>query len=301
MITTSQQFGAGRVGIKEFVRIDNEQYTEHWNLVQRIKTTQDYETFKQLSDFGYPQSVNEGSPSTLDNKVLLYTASFTPQEYALMFGVTKKAQFTDQYGVVALGTYKQDIADTFGDLDALAVANIYNNAFSASYTGIDGVALCSTAHPYQSYPTWSNRGTGLALGYTTVITALTQRRKVKTARQRPMRDKAGVRLLVPPDIEFTGLSLINSMERPDTANRDTNNIRSRLTLQVDEDLSSTTAWFLLSSDPKKLGTFYLEQMPFDVLTSPDWDVRTRTMYVSCYKSFTTGWKRAQGIWGDVGA
>lgn len=301
MVTVAQTLGAGRVGIKEFVKIQSEKYSDWKRLVNMLNTTQTYETFKQISDFGYPRATNEGSPSVTDAKVALYSANFTPTEYTLMFGITKKAQFTDQYGVLA--SYKSDIADTFVDLDALAVANIFNNAFAASgYTGIDGVVLCSTAHPYLSYPTWSNRdSSNTALDYAAVASGLTQMRKVKTARQRPMRFRDGVTLLVPPDLEFTALALQNSAGRYDSTDREDNQLKSRISVMVNEDLSSTTAWFLLDSNTSKLGTFYMEQMPFDVLTTPDWDVRTRTMYVSCYKSFVTGWKHANRIWGSSGA
>lgn len=293
--------GAARPGIKEFVKIEGEKFPEAKNRVNVIKSTLEYERFKQLSDFGYPQPTTEGDSSYLDNKVLMYSADFTPLEYTLMFGITKKAQFTDQYNIFT--TYKQDIADTFVDLDALLIANLFNNGFSASYTGIDGVALFSTAHPYLGYPTWSNRpSTDLALDATNLQTILSNMRKIKTARQRPMRFRKGVVLHVPPALEWTARQVVNSVGQAFTADNTSNEVGKRvMSVDVDEDLTSDTAYFVRSADKTQTGLFYLEQMPFDILSSPDWDVKTRTMYVSCYKSMVCGWKHAHRVYGTTGA
>lgn len=298
-ISTSQQLGQARIGIEEFVKIEGERYNEMWNFCNKISTTQDFITFSQVSDFGYPQLTQEGAASVTDNKVKLYTASFTPKEFTLMFGLTWKASFTDQYGLFM--SYKGDIADSFQDLDALAVANMFNNGFAATgYNGIDGVSLFNAAHPYGNYPTWNNLGTTAALAYNPVAAAMAQMRKVRTARQRPMRFRSGIRLLVPPDLEFTALALRNSIGIFDTANRADNQLKDRLVVQVDEDLSSSKSWFTLAADVKSLGLFFLNQMPIKILTN-DFDARTRTMLVSIFKSFITGWKHALRVQGNLGA
>lgn len=294
--------GAGRVGIREWIRINSDQDTAAMGLVNKLSTSQEFENFKQITDFGYPQETAEGAASYLDNKVTLYQESVTPVEYTLMFGLTKKAQFTDQYGLLA--EYKGDIKDAFVDLRSLAVMNLYNNGFTSSYSGIDGVELFDTAHPYQSYPTWSNRGnssgTDMALSYDNVGVGLTQMRTVKTARQRPMRMRTGVRLIVPPALEFRAMAIANSSGRYDSANREDNQLSSRISVEVHEDLSSTTAWFMQDKDTSKLGLFFLQQMPFDIMEGA-WDPKTRTQYVSCFESFAVKWKHAHRTWGTTGA
>lgn len=296
--------GTGRVGIQNWIRVEADKMITAKKLVRSGEsTTQEFITRKQLSDFGYPQYTGEGSASYLDSKIALYQANFTPLEYTLMFGITFKGQFTDQYGIFS--SYKEDIKDSFVDLESLSICNLYNNAFSSSYTGIDGVALCSTAHPYQSYPTWSNRGDSsgndMALSYGNIGKAYTQMRKVKTARQKQLRFRSGVRLVVPVDLVETGMAIMNSTGRYDTANREDNQVKRWLDdVHYEEDLSSTTAWFLQDMDSSKLGLFHLTQMPLTVLEG-EFDPFTRTKYISVFKSFISSWDRAHRFWGTSGA
>jgi hypothetical protein len=300
---TQSGYRSGRVGIQKWIRIEADQRTTALNLVNTKSTTQDFIVEKQISDFGYPQETSEGAASYLDNKVNLYTGTVTPVEYTLMFALTNRALFTDQYNI--FDSYKEDIRDAFVDLRSLSICNLFNNGFSASYTGFDAVALFSTAHPYQSYPTWSNRGNSsgvdMNLSYDNVGIARTQMRTVKTARQRPMRMRSGVILLVPPALEYKGLAIEKSMTRPDTANRETNVVTAGgLRVQVEEDLSSTTAWFLLDQDTKKTGLTHLTQMPIKMYEG-EWDPKTRSKYISFTESFADYWSKAHRVWGTTGA
>lgn len=301
--SSSITIGTGRVGLRNWIRINSEQSSTAMSLFNKKPTTQVFELEKQISDFGYPQFTGEGAPSYLDSRIALYQGIITPVEYTLMYGITKKAEFTDQYGI--FDEYKDAIKDAFADLHSLACMNIFNNAFSSSYLGFDGVSLCNTAHPYQSYPTWSNRGdvngNDLALSYSGVAKIRAQMRKVKTARQRPMRMRQGVIALVPPDLEYTSLAIERSSTRPDTANRETNVVTSGgYTTQVEEDLTSATAYWLINKNTKQTGLTWTQQMPLDILEK-DWDVRTRTKFVSFFESFVAYWNKAHGIHGTTGA
>lgn len=301
MITTSQQLGLARIGVKEFVNIRSKESREWTAFCPIDHTTQDFETFKQVSDLGYPQATNEGGASMLDNKVLLYTGSFTPVEFTQMFGMTYRAQYTDQYNFLTDAAWKNDLATSFADLDALAVANILNNGFSSGYTGIDGVSLFNSAHPYKSYPTWSNLFPAVALSYNAIANGLGQMRSVKTARGKQMRFKEGCRLIVPPALWFTAMALRNSMGIFDTANRADNQLKNNvMEVQVCEELSSTKAYFLTANNPSTLGLFYMEQMPFELLMDENFDPKTRTKYTTAFKSFVTGWRFAQFCGGSQG-
>lgn len=310
MVTTSGQltsgsYGTGRVGIRKFVEITADQ-ADAMKRVNVFKTTQTFEVFKQIADFGYPKRTGEGAPAILDSRIQLYQASFTPVEYTLMFGITKKAQYTDQYGI--LGRFKEEMANAFKDGRSLAIANLHNNGFSASYTGIDGVALYSTAHPYKNYPTWSNRPSPeLVLSATNLATAIAQIGRVKTARQRPIRFDKGLVLHVPPELEDLGTRLLTAKGQPQTMNLNEQNFvgTRATTLDVDYDLSSGTAWFLRARAIEQTGLFFLQQMPFDIISSTTgtggFDPWTRTAYHSMYESYVPGWIKAQGTWGTTGS
>ncbi len=223
-----------------------------------------------------------------------------------MFGITKVAEFTDQYGL--LNGYKEEMASAFADARSLAIANLHNNGFNSTlYPGLDGVSLYNTAHPYKQYGTWSNRPTPeYALSIDNLAKALAQMRKVKTARQRPIRYNKGVVLHVNPDLEDLGTRLINAKGQPQTTalNEPKGSTKRVMTLDVDEDLSSSTAWFLRAADIALTGLFFLRQMPFDIITSTTgtggFDPWTRTKYTSMYESYIVSWLKGQGTWGTLG-
>lgn len=303
MIGTAQALGTGRVGIQRYVQILSEQ-VDAKKRVNLRNTNQIYVTDKQISDFGYPQFVSESGPGVLDARVSLYSQNTTPLEYTLLFGVSNLAEFTDQYDIFA--GYKDEVANSFVDLDSLAIANLFNNGFSSSYPGIDGVSLFNANHPYASYPVWSNIASPstLSLSATNLEVLVQQLRNTKTARQRPMRFHDGLCLHVPTTLEFSSRRIVSAIGQAGTMNlNERNEIGNRvMDVDVDEDLSSTTAWFIRPTDTSKHGLYYMDQMPFSVLVTPGtFDVFTRTMFVSCSKSFATGWTHAQGIIASQGS
>jgi hypothetical protein len=291
--------GLGRVGFQDIVKTDLENGENQWkDVVKVITTKQEFDRFKLISDFDFPVITEEGSVVNFDARVSLYTKDFYPKNRTLAFGVTMQAAYTDQYNV--LSGYSSDIAQTFLDGKNQVVANLWNNAFDTSYLGIDGVVLCHTAHPYQAYPTWSNRPSpDLAFGNSALETALAQLRKQKTARQKPISYSGKVNLYVPADLEFAAMRVVNSAQVAGTANNDMNAIKPRIQIHVLDYLTSATAWFLRMADPNKHELFLLQRKPFYVKN--DEDVRTLTNIHVCGEEYVTGWKKANGTWGTTGA
>src|SRR4051812_11946323 len=128
-LTMSPSLGTGRVGIQMYVQILSQQLNIK-KLVNVRDTTQIYVTEKQISDFGLPQMVTEAAPGVMDARIPLYQQNVTPVQYVLMFGISDLAEFTDQYDIFS--GYKEEISNSFLDLETLAVANLFNNGFSAS-------------------------------------------------------------------------------------------------------------------------------------------------------------------------
>jgi hypothetical protein len=301
-ITTISTLQAGRVGIREYVKLQSAQMEKQYPmLVNEINTSQEFERFRQYSEFGYAQPTDEGGLVAFDQKQLLYTADFTPIQRTLGFSVTKQAKFTDQYGV--LSGYSKDIAQAFIDTKELVVANLFNNGFSASYAGIDGVSLFNTAHPLRGIsPTWSNRGdtsgADVTFGPLGLQSMLTAARKQRTSRNKPGRFSGKMNLVVPPDLEFPARIIMESAGQAGTSNNDANVVKSRLNLQIVDNLTSTTAFFLMPAEKSKHGLFLLYRMPFD--TDADKDVKTGTEIYVASEEYVTGWKHAYNLQGTSG-
>lgn len=294
----STSLGTGRVGIQQWVQILSEQLDAK-KFVNVRDTSQLYVTDKQITDFGLPQMVTEAGPGVMDARVPLYSQNVTPIQYVLLFGISDIAQYTDQYDIFS--GYKENIATSFTDLETLAIANLFNNGFSSSYTGIDTVALFSTAHPYQSYPTWSNRpSVDLAVSATNLETMVSNLRATNTARSRKMRIRDGLRWIVSTTQEFPARRIVTSLGQAGTMNLNERNEIGKRVIEVEviEELSAANAHFLVPQNNKRHGLYYLQQKPFTVRTTPGtFDVFTRTMYVSCDESFAVSWDHAQGVYG----
>jgi phage major head subunit gpT-like protein len=145
-----------------------------------------------------------------------YKTTFTHKEFVLELPILRKLIEDSQYANV------MDAAMQLGNSFALKTeydaASVFNNAFSSSYTGGDGVALCSDAHPNSPFvsSTQDNNGT-LALSAANVETT----RLAMMAYKDDRGNLVGVTpdtLLVPPALEKTVLEIMGSQLDPSTAN-----------------------------------------------------------------------------------
>lgn len=269
------------------------------DFVNEFNTTQQFERVFGLTGFGYPQQAVEGSPVASDVRRQMYSKDFYPVIFGISYDWTDVAEYTDQYGkfqenpVLAARSMMQG--------RELACANLWNNAFSASYTGYDTKALCATDHPTNGGATWSNKpSSNLALGTAALKQAKSEMRTVKDPRNKPMAFTGDVQLIVPPALEVTADVLLASTEIPFTTDRGTNQYKKRVTsYMVVDELTSTTAWWLQAKDKAAHGLFILYGMPLKVEAQRQ-AVALTTTYVTA-ETRVTGWKHAYSVWGTPGA
>lgn len=132
-------------------------YPVEWDkLFEKNTSDRAYEEDLSLSSFGLAGVKNEGAPIMYDTERQGFTSRYNHVVYALGFIVTREIFEDDQYGKVgaqkakALARSMRHTKETIG-------ANVYNRAFSGSYTGGDGVSLINSAHPNVSGGTFSNQ------------------------------------------------------------------------------------------------------------------------------------------------
>lgn len=191
------------------------------------------------------QYQNSGQKGDLDLNQL-YTKTYTHQEYPVRLRLEKKLLINDQYGVINQMVRRSGIsAEQKMEIDA---ASILNNAFSGSYLGADGVALCSASHPNSPHApatTQSNSGT-LALNAKNIS-------DVRVAMMRFKDDKNNEiglmpnELWVPPELEDTTIKAVRSAQDPGSANNDVNPQAGRWTVVPWQRLTGTKAWFVVDS------------------------------------------------------
>lgn len=148
----------------------------------------------------------------------------------------------EEYGLINEMVREHGMA--FARTRAQHAVSVFNNAFSSSYLGPDGKALCATNHSSGAKPSFNNKGT----------TALTHDAVVATrALMRQWKDANGHVLLVQPDVlvvpvglEAAADEIVNSVQRSDNANNAINTNR-RLRYIVEPLLADSNNWFLVDS------------------------------------------------------
>lgn len=199
----------------------------------------------KMAGFGGLLTQAEGETVYYDTALSPVQVFYTEVVRALGYQVTDKLIRWEQYGQVEL--FERDLMRAaVDDQEVFAFGLINNGTGTTVSAGFDGLALWSTAHTrLDGGTTQSNRLATLgALSVANFQTALIQFRKWLNDRGRPIRSKPKT-LLIPPDLEPTAIEILQSTDRPDTANRTTNAI-TRWGIQplVSEYLTSTTHWSL---------------------------------------------------------
>ena len=180
-------------------------------------------------------------------------------------------------------------------------AAVLNNAFSNSYTGGDGVELCSTAHPLVSGGTNSNTFTVQAdLNETSLEAAIIQIADWSDERGLLIAAKPK-KLVVPPELMFVATRLLETELRVGTADNDVNAIKTNGAIPggytVNHWLTDPDAFFLTTDVPNGLKHFVRTPMT----TKMEGDFDTGNMRYKARERYSSGWSDPLGIFGSSGA
>ena len=224
--------------------------------------------------------------------------SMETTEAALGYTMTRKAiddnLYKDSFQPANLGLGQSMRA--FWNAQA---ASVFNLATTVSATlGGDGVALLSTAHPYDG-GTWANTSsTPRSLGESSLLNAQTQIRTNFVDEAGILQDIYGETLLIAPQLEPVAARLVKSELRPGTANNDVNVIPivggGVKGYRIMRYLTSPYRWFLLT-DVKAF--IDLIRKPFEMDMFPDFD--THNLKVSCYERRGFFCVDPRGVWGEA--
>jgi len=251
-----------------------------------------------VSGFGLAQILGEGASVTYDTMRQGFITRYSHVEYALGFIITKNMIADDQYDVIAkkraraLGMSMRQTKETIA-------GNILNRAFNASYTGGDGLELCSLLHVNVAGGTWQNEPTTASdLSESALEQAYidmgdwTNDRGLKIA----VRPK---KLIVPTELEFEAAKLMKTEYEVGTANNTVNVVRSKYPggVHVNHYLTDADAWFIITDAPDGLKYFEREADSF----SEDNDFDTKNLKYMAQARYSFGWTDPRGIYGSPGA
>ena len=273
---------------------------QHNEIFDSENSDRAFEEEVMLSGFGQAPSKGEGSGVTYDSASEVWTARYTHETIALAFSLTEEAIEDNLYDKLS-SRYTKALARSMNYTKQVKAANVLNNAHSASYTGGDGVALLSTAHPTAAGGTVANKpATAADLNETSLEAALiaignfVDERGLKVNVQ-------GQKLIIPSNLGFVAERLMMSNNRVATADNDVNAIRSRGMLPqgyvINNYLTDTDAWFIKTDAPNGLKHFQRAAMK----TGMEGDFETGNVRYKARERYSFGWSDWRSMYGSEGA
>jgi hypothetical protein len=226
--------------------------------------------------------------------------TFTHAEFAK--GVLVRRKFVDDNLFDVLTDQASALGDSLYRKREKSGASVFNNAFTSttnddgfSTLGADGVVLCSASHPQSDDDgtTWSNTGT-TALSKAAVSSTRISMMDFEDDRGDIM-DVMPDTILVPPDLEDTGLEITKSMLDPTSANNAINPQAGRFRLLVWHYLTDANNWFMLDSSRQRQFLRWYERIPVEFAREEDFD--TLIAKFRAYNRYSYGWVDPRFIYG----
>ena len=280
----------------EYARYDN----QHTEIFETEASDRAFEEEVMIVGFGNASVKGEGNAVEYDNATEGFTARYAHETVALAFSLTEEAVEDNLYD--RLGSrYTKALARSMANTKQIKAASVLNNAFSSSYTGGDGVALVSNAHPLGGGGTASNRPTAYAdLNETSLedalinVSTLVDDRNLTIALQ-------GRKLIVPPQLQFVADRLLQTPGRVGTSDNDINAIKNMGMVPegyvVNNYLTDTDAWFLKTDCPD--GFKHFQRSPMQTALEGDFD--TGNMRYKARERYSFGYSNWRAVFASQGA
>jgi len=272
---------------------------EHSQIFDTENSDRAFEEEVMLSGFGNAGVKPEGQSVNYDAATETFTARYTHETLALAFSITEEAIEDNLYDRLA-SRYTKALARSMANAKQVKAANVLNRAFNSSYTGGDGLELCSTAHVIVSGTEQNELSTAADLNETSLeqamvdIAALTDERGLKIA-------ASSRKMIIPSALQFTAERLLKSVGRTGTADNDISAVVSMNVIPqgyvVNHYLTDTDAWFLKTDVPNGLKHF----VRAPIKTAMEGDFETGNVRYKARERYSFGWSDWRGVFGSPGA
>ena len=287
-------------GLNALFGLEYQKYEdEDKEIYETESSDRSFEEEVALAGFDAAPVKNEGSAISYDNAQESYTARYNHETIAMGFMITEEAMEDNLYDSLS-GRYTKALARAMAYTKQVKAATPLNNGFT-SYQSGDGVVMFSTAHPLVSGGTNSHRPTtGADLNETSLEAAVIQ--VAKWTDQRGLLIAARPRrLIVPPDLMFVATRILDSENRPATADNDINAIKNNGTIpegyRVNHYLTDTNAWFMVTDVPNGMKHFERAAMT----TAMDGDFNTGNVRYKARERYSFGVSDPLGMYGSPGS
>ena len=271
------------------------QWSELFEVYESDKAVE-YET--EMRMLGLASIRPEGSPTESDVMGQRVISTYINRYVALQFQITRAAVMDNLYKTkfpLMVKALKKSMAQTKEVLGAA----IFNNAFSSSFPGGDGVSLCNANHPIDTGVYANAPSVAVDLNEASLESALIATQQ--------FRDQAGLivmtkaqKLAVSPQGQFVSERILGSAFRTNTPNNDVSAIYNGSYLPkgwiCNQYFTSNNAWFLLTDSVDGLKHFVREKIETDVYS----DFSTDNLLAKAVERYSFGWSNPRAVYGSNG-
>jgi hypothetical protein len=238
----------------------------------------------------------EGEPITFTTPIIGSKLRYTHSSYGLGFRITREMWDDDLYSIMNKMAAELGVSSSYKiEVDAWSVLN---NAFSASFTGLDGLALCHIAHTrLDGGATIGNKPTtDVDFSYTAYQAGLDHFNQLKDDRGRPIVMMPSL-LVIDPAFQWIAKEILQSEYKPYTANNEINPLRGDgVTDWIGvRYLTDPDSWFLLANNHDC--RFWWRVRPE---TAEADDFLTGDALYKIYARYSKGFSEWRGVYGSSG-
>ena len=288
-------------GLNALFGIEYDRYeAEHAEIYDTDSSDRAFEEEAMLVGFGNAQTKAEGAGVNFDNASEAYTARYTHETIALAFALTEEAMEDNLYDRLG-ARYTRALARSMAHTKQVKAAATLNNAFNSAFSGGDGKELCATDHPLAGGGTFRNEPTTAAdLNETSLENALIDISTFVDERNMIIALR-GMKLIIPPQLQFVADRLLESTLRVGTSDNDVNAIRNMGMLPegytINHFLTDPDAFFIKTDAPN--GFKHFERTPLSTNMEADFD--SGNMRFKARERYSFGWSDWRGFYGSEGA
>ena len=300
-ISRSQLVAELEPGLNALFGMEYDRYeNEHAEIFDTESSDRAFEEEVMLAGFGSAPTKTEGAGVGFDSANEAYTARYSHETVALAFALTEEAIEDNLYDRLG-ARYTKALARSMAHTKQVKAAAVLNNAFNASFTGGDGVELCSLVHPLNGGGTFANEPTTAAdLNETSLENALIDVAAFVDERNMVVALR-GMKLVIPPQLQFIADRLLETTLRPSTADNDINAVKNMGMVSegytVNHFLTDPDAFFLKTDAPN--GFKHFERSPMRTNMEADFD--TGNMRFKARERYSFGFSDPRCVYGSPGA
>lgn len=279
---------------------------EHKVLFEVLNSDRAFEFEVKTSSLGLAYTKSEGAGVQYDSMKELWTARYNHETIALAFAITEEAVEDNLYVDYASRATKE-LGKSLAETKQIKAANVFNNGFSSSYLGGDGVALFSTAHPTES-GNQSNAATS-DLAEAALESAVIAVAKFRNERGILINAQCES-LHIPTDLMFTARRILKSELQITTATNSTTGVTNTNAVNAlktmgyfqtgmydHRRLTDTTAWFIKTDTTDGTKMFNRKALA----SKMEGDFETGNMRFKARERYSFGWSDWRQWYGSSGA